>query len=140
MAAVPSVVPGVQLIVVQLTKGNYHKGRCRDRLHCSLNRCNLAEECLANGKRVSLEEARGYFALTYCGSCFLNEDRERLQLPERSKNGMLLNGDPDVVCRAQQTEQGPRVQEKAAPASQEPPAQPAAGGNAESGRRGRAPA
>ena len=123
MAAGPSDVQGGQLIVVQLAKGNYHQGRCRDRLHCSPKRCNLAEECLANGKRLSLEEARGYFALTYCGSCLTKDDRQRLQLPERGKHGRLLDDDdPGVVCGTKKAEQGQRLQEKAALASQEPPA------------------
>ena len=92
---------GTQLVVVQLTKGNSHKARCRERLHCKPKRCNLPDECLSGGKLVTLEEARGFQALTYCGACLTTEARATLRLPDRCQKGLLLEHAPEPARRPQ---------------------------------------
>ena len=104
---------GTQLVIVQLPQLNgVKKAKCRERLHCNPKRCNLPNECFSKGRPISLDEARKYVSLTYCGSCLTTEDRTRLQLPERSNHGRLQGHEP-----------ASRPQEKAAVVSEVPPAQ-----------------
>ena len=92
---------GTQLVLVQLPKANALKARCRDSLHCNPKRCNLPDECLSGGKPVSLEEARGFQALTYCGACLTNGARATLRLPDRCQKGLLLEHAPEPARRPQ---------------------------------------
>ena len=81
---------GTQLALVQLPQGKgLNKAKCRERLHCNPRRCNLPDESFSKGRPITLDEARSYLALTYCGSCLTTEDRARLQLPERCNHGRL---------------------------------------------------